>query len=171
MKKKVTLTIAGTSLCILCIGAVIWQQSNSEASRGISPIPNGMSAMERMRKLGPVVMGMGISERVGNVKLHVKADRLSAEKTKIFWFDSNLRKKMIALNLHFKITKDKTPLLILSKDRAEFSPDKSQIIIAHPKVSFPENFGNPDEVKLDKKMKLLYIRRGDKTETWDLGSI
>ncbi len=172
MKKRQIIPFALAVIVIVITGVYLVYAHHQQRSRAREPLPvammQGQPAPLRMTALGPVGTGIDSTEYLGDIQIHMTADRLWFKKTKTFGFDNGLMKKLAARNFQLSIYRAGRKLISLRKQDLEMSLDQDKITISRPEVVFPPDFGRTDAIQLEKKNKLLHIRTGQSTTTWEL---
>lgn len=127
-------------------------------------------APARLLEMGPVGTDVAYTEQVGDLTITMEAARFWVKKSKTFGFDNSLRKRLAARNFELTVSRAGEKLLHLRRPQLEMPLDRGLLIIKHPEVLFPADFGSPDSITFDRKNMLIRIRRDAAEEVWDLAS-
>ena len=144
----------------------------SRKDKGISQgDPHRFKVPGRLVDAGPYGTNVISSEKIGECRFDLKAEKLYVKKTRILGFDNALFKKLVARELDITIFRADRKLLALHKSYQEMPLDMRCVKIDRPDILFPESFRQPDRVKIDKERRLITFYYGNRTDEWDLTQI
>lgn len=130
--------------------------------------PRPLAAPARLLEMGPVGTDVAYTEQLGDLTITMEAARFWVKKSKTFGFDNALMKRLAAKDFKLTISRAGANILALRKPQMEMPLDRGLLVIDHPEVLFPVNFGSPDAITFDRKNKLIRIRRAAQEEVWNL---
>ena len=151
-----------------CVAVFVSVLYRPWAEAPASPAPPRPIAPARLLDMGPVGTDVSYTEELGDLTITMEAARFWVKKTKTFGFDNALMRRLAAKDFKLTISRADTKLLELRNPQLEMPLDRGLLVIDHPEILFPADFGSPDSITFDRKNKLIRIRRAAKEEVWNL---